>query len=139
MPLAAALAIASACLATAFIVGLAMMLPFFRRREAQRTLRAAIEHGVSLDPAVVERILNPEPAQRGSGRRDLLTSGVITLCVGAGIALLGWFISVGEGDASALYSLAGVGALVGLVGVGLLLSAAIAGDGPKGARDDRGA
>lgn len=117
--------VAPIALATAFIVGLAMILPFLRRREAQKTLRAAIEKGQTLDPEVVDRILGPRPGPDTAGR-DLKTGGVVTLFVGLGLAAMGWLISLGEPSSNAFFALAGTGAMVGLIGLGLIVAGRLA-------------
>jgi len=109
-------------------------------RETQKTIRQAIEKGETLDPATLERLLQgakPAPAQPAPQTRFGLTvGGIIMLCIGAGLAIMGWFIHLGQpadGGPDALYPMLGVGCLVGMIGVGLLIGAGFAakGDGVK--------
>ena len=101
----------------------------FRHRETQKTIRQAIESGQTLDPATLERLMQgdkPSPAQPAAQTRfGFIVGGIIMLCIGAGLAVMGWFISLG--DHSSFYPMLGVGALVGMIGVGLLIAAAFAG------------
>ncbi len=107
----------------------------FRHRETQKTIRQAIESGQTLDPATLERLMQgdkPSVAQPASQTRfGFIVGGVVMLCIGAGLAVMGWFISLG--DHSSIYPMLGVGSLVGMIGVGLLISAAFVG-GRDGAR-----
>ena len=48
--------------------------PFVTRRETEKTIRAAIEKGQQLDPAVIEQMLRPK--QR-PGREGLLVGGAV--------------------------------------------------------------
>ena len=95
---------------------------FASKRESERTIRAAIEKGQQLDPALVEKMLQPRKKEdsRDSGQ-GLLTGGLVTLAVGLGLPVMGYFISL-SGNTDALYVLTGVGALVGMIGVALLVA-----------------
>jgi hypothetical protein len=99
----------------------------FRNREAQKTIRQAIDKGQTLDPALLERLMQgSRPASTGPQTRfGFIAGGVVMLCIGAGLAMLGWFISLGTSEP--IYPLFGVGALVGMIGVGLLIAAGFAG------------
>ena len=91
-------------------------------RERQQTLRAAIERGQQLDPAMLEKILAGQTQSRGSPY-GLLIGGVVVLFAGAGLALLGTF--VGTDDPEAFKGLMGSGALIGMVGLGLCVAYAL--------------
>jgi hypothetical protein len=107
-----------------------------RNRETQKTIRQAIEKGETLDPATLERLLQgaaraPAPPAPQT-RFGLIVGGIIMLCIGAGLAIMGWFIHLGQGTApyagpDPLYPMLGVGCLVGMIGVGLLIAAGFAG------------
>jgi len=98
----------------------------FRKRQlAMEALRAAIEHGQSLDPALVERLLDQHAGSGGELAKDvepnLRIAGIITLFVGVGICLAAMF--VGLQFPVAKFPMLGGGILVFFVGVGLLLAA----------------
>lgn len=84
-------------------------------RERQLTLRAAIERGQQLDPAMLEKLTALQT--RSSSPFGLLIAGVVVLSTGVGLALLGLF--VGAHDADTYNGTIGAGLLVGMVGVGL--------------------
>ena len=100
----------------------------FRNRETQKTIRLAIEKGQTLDPATLERLLKgnaPATAPPSQTRFGLITGGIVMLSIGAGLAVMGWFISLDQ--PGALHPMLGVGCLVGLIGVALLLASRFAG------------
>jgi hypothetical protein len=92
-----------------------------RERQAQHeTLRRIIDSGKPVNPALVEQIL-------GGGRRTdrgLKIAGLIVVFVAPGLAVLAWF--VGQLSAPWLMPLLGAAALVGFVGIGLLVAARFA-------------
>ena len=88
-----------------------------RKREAEHeTLRRMMESGRPMDQALVDKLLG------GNQRldRDLKVAGLITLFAAPGLAALGWFLSLLS--EKALLPLLGVSALVGFVGIGLLVA-----------------
>jgi hypothetical protein len=96
-----------------------------RNRETQKTIRQAIEKGQTLDPATLERLLQtnaPPPSAAPQTRFGLITGGLVMVCVGVGLAVMGWFISLDKPEA--FHPMLGVGSLVGLIGVALLVSSA---------------
>jgi hypothetical protein len=103
-----------------------------RHRETQKTIRQVIESGQALDPQLLDRILKSSRAQPGgSPRQGLMFGGIMMLSIGAGLAVIGW--SMSRINPSQLYPGLGVAALVGLIGVGLLVAGAVIHD----PRDDR--
>ena len=78
--------------------------------------RSAIEKGQQLDAALVEKMLKPRTSRDRDG---LLIGGAVCLAVGLGMPVMGYFISLG-GDNEAVYPMAGVGALVTMIGIALL-------------------
>ena len=94
---------------------------YARNRETQKTIRAAIDKGTPLDDALVEKLL-----ARDSGRpSDYYTGGIVCLACAIGLPILGYFVEkVGPGS---FYPIAGAGILVGLVGIGLILSGMLIG------------
>jgi Domain of unknown function (DUF6249) len=107
-----------------------------RNRESQKTIRQAIDKGQTLDPQTIERLLhsNRPPPPNPAG---FLVGGLVLICIGVGLPVMGWFIQLGGGQNSggAFYPMIGVGCLVGLLGVALLIASVLVRK-PNGA--DRG-
>lgn len=97
-----------------------------RERQAQyETLNRMIDSGQPIDEAVVDRIL-------GGGERiavGLKIAGLIVVFIAPGIAVLAWFIA--QLSAPWLMPLLGAAALVGFVGIGLLVAARYAADAER--------
>lgn len=94
---------------------------YARKREAQHeTLRRMIESGQPIDHALVDKLLSLSGGGSEHLDRDLKISGLITLFIAPGLALMGWFIS--QESEQALLPLLGVSALVGFIGIGLLVA-----------------
>ena len=91
----------------------------FRHYQTQLTIRKAIEAGQALDPQALERLLETE-RPKAAQRQGLIVGGILMLCIGGGLALIGWFMS--QSRAADLWQGLGVGSLVGLIGLGLLVS-----------------
>ncbi len=89
-----------------------------RERQAQyETLSRIIDSGQPIDEAVVDRIL-------GGGKRTevgLKIGGLIVIFVAPGLAMLAWFVA--QLSEAWLMPLLGAAALVGFVGIGLLVAA----------------
>ena len=92
-----------------------------RERQAQYdTLSRMIESGQAVDDKVVDKIL-------GGGKRidvGLRIAGLIVIFVAPGLAVLAWFIS--QLSEPWLMPLLGAAALVGFIGIGLLVAAKFA-------------
>jgi hypothetical protein len=84
-------------------------------REAQATIRLAIEKGQPLDPAVIDRIL---PSRDENG---LLIPGAVLLAVGVGLPVMGYVIALGGAGARNLYPTLGAGILIGLMGLAFMI------------------
>lgn len=92
-----------------------------RKRDAQHeTLRRLIESSQPLDQELVDRLF-------GNKRLDwaLKLYGLIVLSVAPGLALLAFF--VGYEHSAALLPLLGASALVGCIGIGLLVASKVVG------------
>ncbi len=89
-----------------------------RERQAQyETLSRIIDSGQPIDEAVVERIL-------GDGKDTevgLKIAGLIVIFVAPGLAVLAWFVA--QLSEAWLMPLLGAAALVGFIGIGLLVAA----------------
>jgi hypothetical protein len=100
-----------------------------RERERQQTIRAAIERGQPLDPAVLEKVMaRPAWQETSAGSSpqawvQLMVGGIITLSVGPGLALMG--ILLGKSAPLAYWPLLGAGALVATIGLGILAAAIV--------------
>jgi hypothetical protein len=123
--------LASAIVAVAFwlflaVTALAGMQYDLRKRQlAMESLRAAIERGQPLEPAVVEKILAQQSAPDGDSPQDLQPymqiGGIITIAGGIGV-LIAAFV-VGLQFPVAKLPMLGASALAVCIGVGLLLAA----------------
>ncbi len=92
----------------------------FRHREAQKTIRQAIDKGQALDPQTLERLLQSgRPPSPSSPRRFCLVGGIMLLALGGGMAFIGWGTSMTV--PGALYQGLAIGGLLGMLGVGLLV------------------
>jgi Domain of unknown function (DUF6249) len=90
-----------------------------RTNQREKTIRAAIDKGVALDPATLSSIQAGDAT--GSDRPyGLLTGAIITFFVGCGLIVMGYFISLD--DASALHPLLGVGGMMWFIGLGMLVA-----------------
>ncbi|HEX4025654.1 MAG TPA: DUF6249 domain-containing protein [Steroidobacteraceae bacterium] len=87
-----------------------------RRRIELEPLRSAIERGQQLDPAIIERLMAPpEREQLRIEPLHLRIGSIITIAVGAGLALLAMFWTS--------VKIFGAGALAACIGIGLLIAA----------------
>ncbi len=84
------------------------------QREAMATMRVAIEKGQPYDPALVDKLLRQPQKPTG-----MLTGALTTMAAGAGLMIMGVFVS--RDDPNALYPLVGVGILVALIGLAILV------------------
>jgi hypothetical protein len=95
-----------------------------KRGLALAPLRAAIERGQQLDPAVVERLMAPEPRGEGLNALYLKVGGIVTIAAGIGVALLSFFLA--QVAPVALYPVLGGGVVAVCVGLGLVVAARVA-------------
>lgn len=94
-----------------------------KRQIALEPLRAAIERGQQLDPAVIERLMAPEPRDAALNPLHLKVGGIITIAAGIGVAILAFFLA--QIEAQALYPVLGIGLVAVCVGVGLMIAAGV--------------
>ena len=92
-----------------------------KRKAALEPLRAAIERGQQLDPALVERLIAPEKSSSGLAPMSLMVGGIIASAAGVGVVILSVFLD--RVDSNALSPVMGGGILVLCVGIGLMLAA----------------
>lgn len=117
----------------------AIKYDFRKRQLAMESLRAAIERGQPLEPAVVEHILARHPGSAADDARDLAPylqiGGIITIASGIGVFIAAFF--VGLQFAIAKLPMLGAGALAVCIGVGLLVAARAVGRyGPRRSSPD---
>lgn len=111
-----------AFLAVAAVAGI--VADYKKRALALEPLRAAIERGQQLDPAVVERLMAPESRDEGLNALYLKVGGIITIAAGIGVAILSFFLA--QVVSVALYPVLGGGIVAVCVGVGLMVAARVA-------------
>ena len=99
----------------AVVVLAAIWFAFARNRETQKTIRLAIEKGMQLDPALIDKLVT-----RKSGKpEDYYVGGFVCIAVGIGLPILGYF--VGQIEPEAFFPIVGAGILVGLIGISLVI------------------
>ena len=91
-----------------------------KRRLTLEPLRAAIERGQQLDPALIDRLMAPE-RDAGLNPLYLRVGGIVTLAAGVGVALLAFLLS--QVYPEAFYPVLGGGVVTVCVGAGLLIAA----------------
>jgi len=94
---------------------------YLKRKASLDALRAAIERGQQLDPALVERLMTPEqPSGSGIAPIGLMVAGIIVTAVGVGVFIMSFLLS--HEDPSALYPIMGGGVVCLCVGTGLFIA-----------------
>jgi hypothetical protein len=93
---------------------------YFKHRETQKTIRQAIENGQALGPDTVAQLIaaNHPPAPN---RRGLVFIGMLFLCLGVGVGVIGWTASLGK--PGELYQALGPSALLCLLSVPFFVAA----------------
>ena len=87
----------------------------YESRNKKNKYNTIIEVSKNLtDPEEISDLIESLQDDKKKSPTDLRRSGVITIFIGAGLFMLGWF-AIGE-------ILKGVGALVGLIGVGQMVA-----------------
>ncbi len=88
-----------------------------RKRESQQeTLRRVVESGQQIDAALIDKMVG-SVKEDSHADRDLKVAGTITMSVGPGLYLLGYFLSGGDADVQRVFI--GIALLVGVIGLGL--------------------
>jgi MFS family permease len=98
---------------------------FFTERERQRTLRVALERGQPIDPELLQKIVaRPERVKSPEG---LQGGGIIVIGLGVGLAVMGYFISLGEpSEHNSRMGMLGVGLMMVCLGTGMLIASRVA-------------
>ena len=104
----------------AVVVGGGMWFDARKKETEQETLRRLVESGQRIDPALVDKMLRTTGNERKD--RDLKVGGIVTLFVGFGLVVLGWFL--GKFEPQAFGVMLGVSGLVATIGIGLWLAGA---------------
>jgi len=99
----------------AIVVAAGIWFAKVQNQEMQKTIRFAIEKGVQLDAALIDKLvptktMNPEGFYIG---------GVISTAGGLGLSIFGYFI--GRLAPDYLFPIVGSGILVGLLGISLII------------------
>jgi hypothetical protein len=95
-----------------------------KRRVALEPLRAAIERGQQIDPAVIERLMTPDH-DPGLNPVYLKIGGIIILSLGVGVALLAFFLTQVPEARDAFYPVLGAASVVICLGAGLMIAARV--------------
>lgn len=104
------------------IASVAGIVADYRKRQLElEPLRAAIERGVQLDPAVIEKLLTREAKSHSVDPMDLDIGGIITATSGTGVCIASFLVTPWMPQAH--YPLLALGVVAVFVGAGLLLAA----------------
>jgi Domain of unknown function (DUF6249) len=98
-----------------------IVVDYKRRRAGVEVLRMAVEKGLQLDPALIEKLTSSGRHEEQVDPVYVKLGGIITVASGAGICLLSLFVS--RIHPIALYPILGAGVLVICVGIGLIIGA----------------
>jgi len=91
-----------------------------RKRESQQeTLRRVVESGQRIDSALIDKMVGSAQGDSHADR-DLKVGGTITMSVGPGLYLLGYFISGGAGETHRVFI--GIALLVSVIGLGIYIA-----------------
>jgi hypothetical protein len=108
----------------------------FRHHETQKTIRKAIESGQALDPDTLDRLLrSARQAGTPPTRNFFLVAGVMMLSVAAGLVAIGWAESASHANPSQFFQGLGAAAMVGLIGVGLLVAGRLVSKPPQNGQE----
>jgi hypothetical protein len=106
-------------LAIAAVAGI--VADYKKRQVALEPLRAAIERGQQIDPALVERLMAPETRERALNPLYLKVGGIVLVAAGIGVAILAFFLA--QVVPPAFYPVLGGGSVAVCIGVGLMIAA----------------
>jgi hypothetical protein len=103
---------------------LGIAVDYKRRRVGMDVVRAAIEKGQQLDPALIEKLTSSQHGRDEPVDPTLLKlGGVITLATGIGLCPVAWLVGIAYPVVT--YPLLGLGVLAIFVGIGLLIGGRI--------------
>ena len=97
------------------------MITEYKKRQLElEPLRAAVERGQQLDPAIIERLMARSTPEDKINPLHLKVGGIICIAVGIGVATLAWFVA--QVAPPAFFPMIGAGIMTACVGFGLLVS-----------------
>ena len=94
-----------------------------KRRLELEPLRAAIERGQQLDPAIVERLMAREQSKSEPQPVYFRIGGIVTVSAGVGVGVLSFLVD--RLAPQAFYPVLGVAVVAICVGIGLLICARV--------------
>jgi hypothetical protein len=97
-----------------------------KRRLGVDLLRAMIDKGQPLDPALVEKVMSQQPSDEPTDPLYLKLGGIIVTAAGIGLLPMAYFI--GKLAPIAVYPILGSGVITIFVGAGLLVGAKVIAD-----------
>jgi Flp pilus assembly protein TadB len=104
------------------VAAVAGIVSDYKKRQLElEPLRAAIERGQQLDPAIIERLMAREQREQEINPMHLQVGGIISIAASVGLAALAGLVS--QVLPGALFPILGAGVLVMCVGVGLVVAA----------------
>ncbi len=104
------------------IASVAGIVADYKKRQLElEPLRAAIERGAQLDPAVIEKLMTRETGEHSVNPMDLKIGGIITTAAGIGVGIASFVVNPWMPVAH--YPLLAVGIVALCVGIGLLVAA----------------
>jgi hypothetical protein len=106
-----------------------------KRRMNVDLLRALIEKGQALDPALVAKVMSTEALDDRTNPLDLKLGGILTTASGVGIFLMSYFVS--RLVPVAFYPMLAAGTIAICVGVGLIVGAKALSDARDRERSDQ--
>lgn len=99
-----------------------------QQRNKLELLRLSIEKGLTLDPALIDKLMPTAVADRPSTPAQVVTGlrigGIMCLAVAVGLPTMGYFL--GRVNEQAFPALQGVGALLACISVGLFIASIVA-------------
>jgi len=109
------------CVTLVMLVLMWLLWRYLAERERQKTLRAVLERGAALEPALLQQLLSPP--RKPKSPHGLLVGGLVTVAFAIGLFVLGLCIGLGpQGDPEALKGLSGSAGLFFFVGAALLVA-----------------
>jgi hypothetical protein len=104
------------------IASVAGIVADYRKRQLElEPLRAAIERGIQLDPAVIEKLMTREAKGQSVDPMNLKIGGIITAASGTGVGVASFLVTPWMPQAH--YPLLALGVVAVFIAIGLLLAA----------------
>ncbi|HWD26490.1 MAG TPA: hypothetical protein VG387_04950 [Rhizomicrobium sp.] len=103
------------------IVAIVAVQRVIRSYQREKTIRAAIEKGATLNPDLIAS-LQRTPGHPQDARAGLMTGAIVTFFVGTGLGAMGFVLSYSQGDTGAMRGLGAVMALMWCIAAGLFVA-----------------